>query len=149
MRDSSAEEQRRGVVLVLDTIEDCKVIYDALSDPLITLGNPNLSFDYQDKTTLAYRFRDQARIDRSIMAQTGRSIGVPIYEGWKQSPRFEVLEDDLGLVLVAAKRLLTQRKVADQLFNRLTGRTGAAKKIASEISHLLIKPAYKTEKSDH
>lgn len=48
---------------------------------------------------------------------------------WREEPEFSVTTSDVDFVLLAARNILDERKISDRVFNQLTRRTRAAKRI--------------------
>jgi hypothetical protein len=147
MRESSGAEQRNGVIFVLDSKPECRVVFDALSDHRYIGNNPNYNYDHRNQISFVYRFRNQTRIDREIMISTERGIGTPIFEGWNDNPTFEIKDEDIAFVFIAAKRVLQQKDMANRLFNRLTRRTNAVKHISTILCHYIPNTSPLNQKS--
>jgi hypothetical protein len=111
-------------VLILDTLPECKVVNDAFSDRSIPQpsGRPDWS--------LQSRFDKQTK--ETLKCGVNADEGVPILvETWDAAPEFVVEPQDVGFVLAAARKVLREDNREWRIYNRLTRRTSAAKRIVN------------------
>lgn len=118
MRESDNPE----VLVVLDTLAECKVVRDALTE--ITADDFQCGSQLEE---LRIRFQDQTRtiVDWPMYDSPGFFFD----ETWKEQPEFEVMPEDASFVLKASQKTLETSGISDRFLNRLTGRTQAAKQI--------------------
>lgn len=110
-------------IAVLDTLNECRVVLDALEDsdiPHPAIGPSDDDF----ANSLGVRFRRQAMHEPRPPAADAF-----VEDVFNLKPEFNVLRDDAHFVIKAAERVLAQKEVSSRVFNRLTGRTKAAKEM--------------------
>lgn len=116
-----------GVVAVLDTLPECKVVLDAMYDREFMQANQQPDAPIRDRT--AFRFRMQTRHEIPPMtADTSAETT------WKPSPEFKIETQDVAFIAQAAHRTLHTKNSLDRLVNRCTRRTAAAKTILRTLS---------------
>lgn len=123
------------VIVILDKLPECKVVHDALSFSALKDVIPSPQ-SLWDSDSFGVRFHSQTR-------QTDFASPATDYEGrpvaqadtWQNNPEFKVKEEDRLIVRKAAQYILDLNNVHifDRAFNRLTGRTKAAKQILKQI----------------
>jgi hypothetical protein len=141
MRPSTDRETAEGSVFVLDTLPECRVVYDALREQIATEDVYQLNSDINELTS---RFKDQTRTaSLSMIANNQKHSSSSIEDEWRieqdfENPRFQVREADTAFVLFAAHRILNQREVNKRLFNLVTRRTKAAHDIVFILSNWFL-----------
>ena len=108
---------------ILDTLPECKVVLDALNDPDFPQP-PTGPTDDDLENSFGNRFRRQTMHERQPYAADAIAD-----DELNPNPRFTVLRDDAHYVLKAAERVLGQKSLVEEVINRRTGRTKAAKEI--------------------
>ena len=115
----------RNIAVVLDTLAECKVVHDALTDFSQPQHNPAPE-DFSD--TLRARFVAQTRV------QNYDSGYAHVSSEWRLQSEFRVMQSDIGYVRAAAARTIAETGLAHKTFNRVTGRTQAARLILRSLS---------------
>lgn len=113
----------QGVVAIIDTLPECKVVLDALEDPNVpkTPSGPTFE-DFANSTSV--RFRQQTQYEpRPPHASAYVELT------WKNNPEFRIETKDIDFVMQAAVRVLNQKRLSEKAFNLATKRTQAAQTI--------------------
>ncbi len=111
------------VVGVLDTLQECKVVLDAIDDPNFQQPDTDTSIEALTSST-GFRFlKKTMRLPRegNIDNFTERQF-IP-------DPEFAIEAQDVDFIKSAAERILNQKNILDRVINRATKRTKAAKTI--------------------
>ena len=122
-------------MLILDTKAECKVVLDALEAGALKDVMPT-HLGRWDGEAFAHRFREQTRqID--VTSPSVDYEGKPIAQDyiWREKPEFKVKKTDMAIVRTAAQYILDLNNddLVERAFNRLTGRTRAAKQMLKNI----------------
>lgn len=120
--------EKPGVIAVLDSLAECKVVNDAFDDPAFAQKpNPQQTAKeaYEEmRSSMRHRFHTQA-----MHLPLGDAYATEC--NFVADPEFDIVRDygDAYFVLSAAERIVSQKSLPDKAFNLLTGRTKAAKNI--------------------
>ena len=135
MRPSSEQ----NVALVLDTLPECKIVLDALEvRGALAAKLDELNYGRENVADLAHRFRNEARTVEYVPSDTIKP-GMVEWPSWKKKPEFKVLQNDVLFVSLAVQRVLGERSMPTKVFNRVTGRTKAAKTIAAALRNIDVR----------
>ena len=114
----------KGVVAVLSTLPECKVVNDYLNsrDYLASLGESSPVFQTEYLNSTADRFR--------VQTQHLPNVGI-LFGGldWNAQPEFNILPQDVEIIKNAAFIVLKGRNPLSNLYNAATGRSKAARVI--------------------
>jgi hypothetical protein len=112
-----------GVVAVIDTLPECKVVLDALDDP--EFPQTHMGPEFEDfANSLGVRFRRQTM--HEPRPPTADAYVEPVFYSF---PEFIVRLEDEEFVKSAATRVLEERSLSRKLFNHISKRTAAAQTI--------------------
>lgn len=110
-------------IVILDALPECKVVLDALEDPDFP-HPPTGPTDDDFANSLGVRFRRQ-----SMHEPRPPATDAYVEDVFNSTPEFNVLRSDSYFIIKAAERILSQKSISERAFNRLTGRTKAAKEM--------------------
>jgi len=128
------ESDNPDVVGVLDTLDECKIIEDALSEPATIQDNLEKSELTTEEwlQTLGVRFRLQTQYDIGGVTADGSPF---MDVRFKPSPEFAVLPQDVDFVFNAARKVIERNYIREKLLKITPKRKKAARGIINFLTN--------------
>ncbi len=112
-----------NVIAILDTLPECKVVLDALEDPIVPRPQIGPGID-ELVGSVGMRFRWQTQYEpRPPFASSYIELE------WKDQPEFRVEVQDIAFVKKAAENVINEKRFLNRAFNVVTHRKHAAETI--------------------
>ncbi len=132
------KESEKGVVLVLDTLPECQVLLNTLEarQSLFAVSDTNSADSVYDTRM---RFEEQT-YHLPLRTSSEKHVAMENSEYiMGRNPEFKVEPQDIEVVMLAAQRVLDERRISVKMRNRLAGRTKAAKAIVKALDDVIFK----------
>lgn len=127
------ESDKPGIVGIIDTLDECKIIEDELSDPEIIRRNVNATELTTEEwaNSLGVRFRTQTQTGEVRVSVDGDPSPV---ESFRPVPEFEVLPQDVDFILNAARKGAGRSYLRERILHITPKRKKAAQGIINFLS---------------